>query len=68
MIINRVSRVMGERRMSISEVARRSELAYTTVHDLYHGRAQRLDIGTLNVLCRTLNVESVADLLEYVPD
>ena len=64
MIINHLSRVMGERRLNIQEVARRSGLAYTTVFDLYHARAKRPDLDTLNALCRALRI-GVGDLLEY---
>jgi putative transcriptional regulator len=66
-IQNRISRLMGERRLKIADVARLSGLNYQTVFDLYHGRAQRIDLATLNKLCRAFNVQ-VGDLLEYVPD
>jgi len=66
-IRNRVSRVMGERRLNIQDLARLSGLSYTTVFHLYHGSAQRIDLTTLDKLCGALNV-AVGDLLEYVPD
>jgi putative transcriptional regulator len=66
-IQNRISRVMGERRLNIQELSRRSGLSYTTVWSLYHGTAQRIDLTTLDKLCRALDVQ-VGDLLEYVPD
>jgi putative transcriptional regulator len=65
-ILNRVSRAMGERRLKITDVARRSGLSYQTVFDLYHDRAQRIDLTTLDKLCRALEC-SVGELLEYVP-
>ena len=67
MIQNHVSRTMGEQRLSIQEVARRSGLSYTTVFALYHGTARLLDLSTLDKLCRALNV-SVGDLFEYTAD
>jgi putative transcriptional regulator len=66
-IRNHLSRVMGEQRLKIQDVASRSGLAYTTVFDLYHGRAKRLDLETLNALCRVLGVQP-GDLFSYVPD
>jgi putative transcriptional regulator len=66
-IRNRVSRAMGERRLKIVDVARLSGLSYQTVWDLYHGKAQRIDLGTLDKLCRALGVQ-VGDLFEYVTD
>lgn len=68
MIHNRISRLMGERRLTISETARRAGLAYTTVHALFHDTVTRLDVDTLDALCRALEVSSVADLFEYAPD
>lgn len=68
MIVNHVSRVMGERRLSIAEAARRAGLAYTVVFGLYHGTVKRVDLDTLNSLCEALDVASVNDLLEYVPN
>ena len=66
-IRNHVSRAMGERRLKIADVARLSGLSYQTVFDLYHGKAQRIDLTTLDKLCRALDVP-VGELLEYVPD
>jgi putative transcriptional regulator len=66
-IRNHLSRLMGERRLNIQEVATRSGLAYTTVFALYHDRARRIDLSTLNALCRALDAQ-VSDLFEYVPD
>ena len=66
-IRNHLSRVMGERRLKIQDVADRSGLAYTTVFALYHDKVRRVDLATLDALCRALGVQ-VGDLLEYVPD
>ena len=65
MIVNHVSRVMGERRLSIAETARRAGLAYTVVFGLYHGSVKRVDLDTLDALCEALEVESINDLFEY---
>lgn len=67
MIVNHVSRVMGERRLSIAETARRAGLAYTVVHGLYQGKVKRVDLETLDVLCEVLDAPLSA-LFEYVPD
>ena len=68
MIVNYVSRAMGARRLSIAEVARRSGLAYSTVHDLYHGKAKRVEFATLDKVCAAIGADSIADVLEYQPD
>ena len=63
-IINRLSREMGARRLTMLELARRTGLSYSSVHALYHGRTRRLDLETLDRLCRALGV-GVGDILEY---
>ena len=68
MIVNHVSRAMGERRLSIQEVVRRSGLAYSTVHDIYHDKARRMDWQTVDALCRGIGVATLAELFEYRPD
>jgi len=67
LIVNHLSRELGARRLTMQEVARRAGLSYTTVHDLYHDRAKRLDLETLDKLCAALGV-GVGDLFEYQPD
>jgi putative transcriptional regulator len=67
MIENRLSRILGERRMSIAELARLSGVQYTSLFELYHGRAKRVDLKTLNSICRALGVQP-GDILEYAPD
>ena len=64
MIENRLSRLLGERRMSITELERRTGVPYTSLHALYHGRATRVDLKTLDRICRALGV-GVGDILEY---
>ena len=65
-IKNHLSEVMGRQRVTQRELQKRTALSYTTLGDLYHERAQRIDLGTLEKLCRALGV-GVADLLEYQP-
>jgi putative transcriptional regulator len=66
-IVNHLSRLMGERRINIQELSRRSGLSYKAVHDLYHDRTRRYDAETLDRLCRALACR-VEDIIEYVPD
>jgi putative transcriptional regulator len=67
MIVNRLSRLLGERRMSIAELQRRTGLAYVTVYNLYSGKSTRVDFETLNKICGVLGV-TTSDILEYQPD
>jgi putative transcriptional regulator len=50
-LINRLSRLVGERRVTVKEVAERTGLSYKVVLDLYHDRSTRLDVATLGKLC-----------------
>jgi putative transcriptional regulator len=66
-IVNRLSRLMGERRLSIQDVADGTGLAYSGLHALYHDKAKRLDVETLNKLCTYFDVP-VGDILEWQRD
>ena len=66
-IVNRLSRLMGERRLSIQELVRQSGVSYSTLHDFYHGRLKRFDADVLDRLCTTLGC-SVGDILEHQPN
>jgi putative transcriptional regulator len=64
MIESRLSRLLGERRMKLSELARASGVSYQTLWKLYHDKTARADFATLDAICRTLDV-GVGDILEY---
>lgn len=68
MIVNHVSRAMGERRLSIRKVADSAGLSYSSVHAIYHDKARRLDWQTVDALCAAVGVQSLTELFEYVPD
>ena len=65
-LINRLSRLMGERRVSMQEVARATGLSYTTVFQLYHDRSTRYDKDTLDSLCSYFGV-GIEHILEWTP-
>ncbi len=56
MIENRLSEIMGRKRLKISEVLEGTGLARNTVADLYHGRAKGVQFETLDKLCTFLGV------------
>ena len=66
MIRNNLARLLSERRMSIAELARQADLAYSVVHPIAKGRAQRYDVDTLDAICSALGC-AVGDILEHVP-
>lgn len=67
MIINHLSEILGRKRLTQRDVVREAGLAINTVADLYHDRTKRIDIETLNKLCKFLGV-STGELFEYVDD
>jgi putative transcriptional regulator len=58
---------MGERRLKIADVVRDTGISRTALTRLYHEKVERLDLETLEILCRYLDVE-VADMLELTDE
>ena len=65
MIKCHLSRLMGEKRLRISDVARSTEINRGTITRLYHETAERIELEVIESLCRFLNCE-IADLFELV--
>lgn len=66
MIKCHLSRLMGERKMKIVDVARETGLHRNTVTLLYDETAARIDLESIDKLC-TLFECKVGDLLEFIP-
>ena len=62
-----LSRLMGERKLKISDLARDTGINRGTATRLYHETAERVDIEVVNSLCLYFNC-SVGELFEYIPD
>ena len=67
MIRCHLSRMMGERKMKIVDVARETGLHRNTITLLYNETANRVDIETIERLCSLFEC-SVGDLFEYTPE
>lgn len=65
MIKCHLSRLMGERKLKISDVARDTGLHRNTITLLYQETANRVDLDAIDGLCRYFGV-SVGDLFEFV--
>lgn len=63
MIKCHLSKLMGERKLKISDVARDTGLHRNTVTLLYQETATRVDLDAIEALCRYFGV-SVGDLFE----
>jgi putative transcriptional regulator len=65
MIRCHLSRLLGERKLKISDVARDTGINRGTLTRLYHETAERIDLEVLDQLCGYLGV-TLPDLLERV--
>ena len=62
-----LSRVLGERRINISEFSKSAGVARNTITGLYHEEAKGITWGVLDKLCTALNCRP-GDLIEHIPD
>lgn len=67
MIKCHLSRLMGERKLKIADVAKATGLHRNTVTLLYQESAARVDLDALDALCKFFQVR-VEDLLEFVDE
>ena len=67
MIKNKLSAIMGEKRIKMSELSRMTGLSYQTVFRVYYDKTQSIDFSTLSKICWALECD-VADILGYAPD
>lgn len=67
MIKNHLSKLMGERRYTIVQVAEKTGMSTSTISNLYNEKVKRLDFDTLEKLCKLFNCK-IQDLIEYIPD
>ena len=65
MIKCHLSRLMGERKIKISDVSRDTGLHRNTITLLYQETANRIDLEAIDSLCRYFGV-AVGDLFEFV--
>jgi len=67
MIKCHLSRLMGEHKMKIADVARETGLHRNTVTLLYNETANRVELETVERLCALFRCK-VGDLFEYTQD
>ena len=66
MIKCHLSRLMGERKLKIADVARENGLHRNTITLLYDETAARVDLVTIEGLCQLFHC-GVGELFEYIP-
>jgi putative transcriptional regulator len=62
-----LSRLMGEKKIRVTELARLTGLHRSRIDLLYNEKAVRIDVEVLETLCRFFDCE-VGDLLELVKE
>ncbi len=67
MIVNRLSAILGERRMNVSEFARGAGISRGAAHALYHGTGHGIEFDLLNRVCTFLQVQP-GDIFQWMPD
>ena len=60
----RLREILEARGMSQTELQMQTGLGYSSINAMYHNKTQRVEFGTLDVLCETLKV-TPGDLLEF---
>mgnify|MGYP002335748431 FL=1 len=67
MVKSHLSRLLGERKLKISDVVRDTGINRGTLTRLYHETAQRVELKDREAICQYLNCQ-VGDLLELQDD
>ncbi|WP_411830024.1 helix-turn-helix domain-containing protein [Metasolibacillus meyeri] len=61
-----LSKVLGTKRMTQAELARRTDIRPNTINEIYHELIERINLEHLDKICEVLDCE-ISDLIEYVP-
>jgi putative transcriptional regulator len=67
MIKVHLSRIMGEKKLKIADVARMTGLHRNGIAKLYNEETDGIKFDTLDKLCKALDCK-VEDLIEYIED
>lgn len=67
MIKIRLSTLLGERKWTQADLARRTGIRPNTINELYHEMAERVNLEQLDRICDVLDCD-LSELLVYVPN
>lgn len=67
MIKIRLSTLLGEKRWTQADLARATEIRPSTINDLYHDIAERVNLEHIDKICEALNCE-LSDLIVREPN
>ena len=64
MIKNNLSRILGEKRMKMTELCRLTGLSKNTIYRMYHELTTTFNLETVDKLCNALDC-NIQDLFEF---
>lgn len=67
MIRIHLSRILGEKRWTQADLARKTGIRPNTISEIYNELIERINIDHLDIICEVLDCD-VSDILEYVPN
>lgn len=62
-----ISRLLGERKMTMKELSQRTKIRPNTISNLYYEETKRIEIAHIAALCKALECD-VSDIFEFVDD
>ncbi len=62
-----LGRLLGERKMKMSELSRKTGISKNALSDLYYEKVKAIRFDTLEKICKALGCV-VGELIEYQPD
>ncbi|MDP4144179.1 MAG: helix-turn-helix transcriptional regulator [Bacillota bacterium] len=66
MIKIHLSRILGEKRWTQADLARKTGIRQNTIGLYYHELIERMNVDHLDKICEVLDC-SINDLIEYIP-
>ncbi len=67
MINNKLSEILGRKRIKMSELQRLTGLSQSAVINLYYNKTKSVSFDTMNKLCNALECNT-QELFEFIPD
>ena len=67
MIKIHLSRILGEKRMTQAELARKTGIRPNAINEMYHEITERVNLEYLDAICEVLDCD-ISDLLERQPN
>ena len=67
MINNKLSEILGKKRIRMSELQKLTGLSHTTIINLYYDRTKNISFETIDKICNALEC-STQELFEHIPE